>query len=345
MLPPQGTATVSVHAINVAADSSRSLARLFLEPVTPGRETMANPHYAFLIEHAGTGRRIMFDLGARKDMENFAPAVKERFLSLPGFNIKVEKDVVEQLQEGNVYLDTIDTVIWSHTHLDHTGDMSKFPPSTKLVLGPGSDKRTYPTVNDAMLLDSDFFGRDVQEISFEDSSLNIAGRPTLDFFGDGSLYLFDMPGHCPGHISALARVKPDSFVLLGGDSCHHPAQIRPNAHIHVTFPCPGHILDSARQTFNKEHFSPEVNDSTTPLLGVPPPPSAYADREKSLESQRVLGELDAHPDVFVVCAHDASLVGVLDLFPECLDDWKEKGWKEKAVWAFMDEKNRAFRFN
>ncbi|EEB89441.1 hypothetical protein MPER_12458, partial [Moniliophthora perniciosa FA553] len=169
---PQGTATVSIHAINVAADSSRSLARLFIEPVLPGRETMANPQYAFLIEHAGSGRRIMFDLGARKDMENFAPAVKERFLSLPGFNIKVEKDVVEQLQEGNVHLDTIDTVIW----------------------------RGYVQVSTINQVDSDFSGRAVQEISFEDSSLNIAGRPALDFFGDGS------------HISALARVKPDSFV-------------------------------------------------------------------------------------------------------------------------------------
>ncbi|KAK7026512.1 hypothetical protein VNI00_015592 [Paramarasmius palmivorus] len=166
MLPP-GTATVSVRAINVAADSSRSVARLFVEPVLPGREAMANPQYAFLIEHVSTGRRIMFDLGARKDMENFAPAVKERFLSLPGFNIKVEQDVVQQLQEGDIHTQTIDTVIWSHTHLDHTGDMSKFPPTTKLVVGAGSDLKTYPSVSDAMLLDSDLSGREVQEVSFE----------------------------------------------------------------------------------------------------------------------------------------------------------------------------------
>ncbi|KAK7026511.1 hypothetical protein VNI00_015591 [Paramarasmius palmivorus] len=154
-----------------------------------------------------------------------------------------------------------------------------------------------------------------------------------------------MPGHCPGHIVALARVKSNSYILLGGDTCHHPGQIRPNGHIHATFPCPGKILDSARRSFNAQYFSPEVNTNTTPLLGVPPPPSAYADQESSLKSQRALGELDAHPDVFVICAHDASLVGVIDLFPKTLDDWKEKGWKEKVLWAFMEESNRAFRFN
>lgn len=47
----------------------------------------------------------------------------------------------------------------------------------------------------------------------------------------------------------------------------------------------------------------------------------------------------------VVVAHDASIGDVLELFPETLNDWKEKGWKEEMLWKFMDEGNPAFIFN
>lgn len=43
----------------------------------------------------------------------------------------------------------------------------------------------------------------------------------LDFFGDGTLYLIDAPGHFKGHVAALARVAPGTFIFLGGDTCHN----------------------------------------------------------------------------------------------------------------------------
>ncbi|KAF5366426.1 hypothetical protein D9758_009780 [Tetrapyrgos nigripes] len=347
---PPSNSTVSVKAFNILTSTSSVPANVFVEPVLPGRDTMYTlPAYSFLIEHGK--RRVMFDLGPRKDMENFSPKLKEGFPSHPGFNLPVEKDVVEQLTEGGVELESVDAVIWSHTHLDHTGDMSKWPSSTRLIVGPGSDRRGYPTIPDAVLLDSDFAGREVEELNFANSNLKIAGVPGIDFFSDGSLYIIDMPGHCPGHIVALARVKPDSFLLLGGDTCHHPGQIRPNKHIHKSYPCPGHILESTRKSVSAEHFSTpgttefDLSKRDTPLLSVPSPPSAYQDREQSIESQRLLSVLDAHKDIFVITAHDSTLVGIVGLFPETLDDWKEMRWKEKVIWVFLDESNRAFRFS
>lgn len=44
----------------------------------------------------------------------------------------------------------------------------------------------------------------------------------IDFFGDGSFYLVDSPGHLRGHINALMRVDPGKWVYLGGDCCHDP---------------------------------------------------------------------------------------------------------------------------
>ncbi|KAG7094419.1 hypothetical protein E1B28_008019 [Marasmius oreades] len=352
---PQSSSTLTVRAFNVLTSASKAPLALFSEPVLPGRVLLDHvPAYAFLIEHNESQRRVMFDLGPRKDKDGFAPQLHAAVLSIPGYELHVERDIVEQLQDGGVDLDSIQAVIWSHTHLDHTGDMSKWPSSTKLVIGPGSDRRGYPTVPDAVLLDSDFAGRQVEELSFTDSSLKVAGHSAIDFFKDGSLYIIDMPGHCPGHIVALARVKPDSFILFGGDTCHHQGQIRPNEHIHRSYPCPDDILLSARKSVSTEYFpSPlhpgtnefDLSKRTTPLLTIPPPPSAYHDREQAIESQRTLSVLDAHTDVFLVTAHDLTLEGIIDLYPATLNDWKEKGWKKKAMWSFADVKSKAFIFS
>jgi glyoxylase-like metal-dependent hydrolase (beta-lactamase superfamily II) len=53
----------------------------------------------------------------------------------------------------------------------------------------------------------------------------------VDFFGDGSVYLVDTPGHCPGHISCLARVAEDTFVFLAGDLCHIREAYDPGARL------------------------------------------------------------------------------------------------------------------
>lgn len=46
----------------------------------------------------------------------------------------------------------------------------------------------------------------------------------LDFFKDGSFYLIDAPGHLPGNLAGLARVRTadgrNKMILLGGDCAH-----------------------------------------------------------------------------------------------------------------------------
>jgi hypothetical protein len=69
--------------------------------------------YAFLLEHPDSGRRVLFDLGIRKDVENLSPFIRNTFGGLNGaLPGSAEKDVPDQLVEGNVTLESIDTVIW-----------------------------------------------------------------------------------------------------------------------------------------------------------------------------------------------------------------------------------------
>jgi hypothetical protein len=56
---------------------------------------------------------------------------------------------------------------------------------------PGWPKREVP------IQESDFAGRYVREMSFDESDLEIGGFRVLDYFGDGSFYLLDAPGVSP----------------------------------------------------------------------------------------------------------------------------------------------------
>lgn len=109
------------------------------------------------------------------------------------------KDIPDQLTEANTPLESINSIIWSHHHLDHTGDPSVFPKSTSLVVGPGfkSEKTTfpgYPKNPDAIVLEDAFEGRELVELDFS-TGLDIGGFPSIDFFGDGSFYILQSPGH------------------------------------------------------------------------------------------------------------------------------------------------------
>lgn len=108
---PASNSYVQVKLFDVAAPPVKIPAAFFLSPVLSGHENISLPIYASLIEHDLTKKRVMFDLGARKDIDNCAPAISD--MTKNGtINILVEKDITEQLTEGGVPLETISAVIW-----------------------------------------------------------------------------------------------------------------------------------------------------------------------------------------------------------------------------------------
>ncbi|KAJ7793410.1 beta-lactamase-like protein [Mycena olivaceomarginata] len=318
---PASSSTVTVKIFDVVNNPQAVVvpAVAFMSPVAPGYENMTCPMFAFLVENTATKTRVLFDLGPRKDLENGAPsmaaAVKAGTMSMP-----VTKDIGEQLEEHGVELSSISAAIWSHSHIDHTGDLSKFPSSVDLVVSKDMVLETYESRPSSTLLPSDFAGRKLIIIDFNDKPLMIGSFRAFDYFGDGSFYLLDVPGHQAGHVCGLARVTPTSFVLLGADTCHHPRPPPPHLQTAEALPLP-------RRTPRRR------------------PPLHPASARESIDK---LGEFDANRDVFVMLAHDDSLGPVIRqgtaAYPVLLDEWQAKGWKEEVTWAFIDEKNPAFRF-
>lgn len=181
----------------------------------------------------------------------------------------------------------------SHLHWDHIGDPSLFP-SAKLVFGSGSKgslaSRVYPANPEGSISE---LPRDkpITFVDFDNPSPYKLIAPfatfprAVDFFGDGTLYLVDTPGHTPGHISAAVRVARDTFVFLGGDICHHREGY-----------APGTRLISERM---------------------------HEDIATTRDSVRRLVKLhEETPGVVVIIAHDAGKVEEgMPLFPNDVRDW------------------------
>lgn len=208
----------------------------------------------------------------------------------------------------------------------------------------------YPTNPESPLLDTDVAGRAVRTVDFTTTPLKIGSFDALDFFGDGSFYLLNVPGHAIGHLCGLARTTStasgdaeDTFVYMGADTAHHGGGFRPTAYLplptnipignpSVPSPsgfCPGHLF----QTLHPE------NSATTPFYKLNAAPSY--DIEIAQRSCGVMQEFDALENVFVVIAHDSSLLGEnvgISWFPEgTMGEWKKQNLAVKGRWTFLND--------
>ncbi|KAJ7333447.1 beta-lactamase-like protein [Mycena albidolilacea] len=350
---PASKATVDVRVFNVANMTLLNETHAFILPVVPGHESAPFPMYSFLVEHRASQKRFMFDLGIRKDPENTPPAISVALAS--GFaQLEPYKEIAVLLQDGGINLTSIDAVIWSHAHFDHVGDMSTFPNTTGIIIGPETDTSIYPDNPNSSLQASDFVGHNITKVDFVNSKLTFSGLKAVDYFGDGSFYLLNTPGHLAGHITALARVTPTSFVVLGGDTFHHAGQARPRPAFQKNFPCPAHLLEDAKSSVSTDYFwshdsrpgAFDLRSRAQALLGISDLPDRfYADPVAAGVSLEKVATFDADADFLVVAAHDISLRDAIPYFPAYINGWKASGLKEKVVWEFLDRANPAFVFS
>ncbi|KAL2831014.1 beta-lactamase-like protein [Aspergillus pseudoustus] len=347
---PPGGDTVQVSII----DSTTRIGKLPLEflmtPPMLGMEYMpVLPSWSFLIQHA-SGEKLLFDLGVPGDWRTFAPVVTEK-LEARGWDITVDKEVVDVLGDHGVAAHEISGIIWSHWHWDHLGDPSRFPPSTELIVGPGFKEQFlpgYPAKPDSPVRESDFSGRNLREIDFT-TAIQVGQFRAVDYFSDGSFYILDTPGHAIGHLAGLARTtkSPDTFIFMGGDLCHHSGEMRPSKYMPIPsgrehyptaavatshaaaacLPCPG-----AATLYDQLQVS--RNRSCTQTFFDPTMGLDIAEAMRTIEKAQ---HADARDNIWFIYAHDPSLLGVADLFPLPANAWKDRNWRQKTQWTFLQD--------
>lgn len=350
-IPNGKSATVQIIDTTTRVQAPASA---FMCPPIQGHTHIYVPAYSFMITQQNSNRKVLFDLGLRKDWQSHPPVIQD-LISGPDWKMDVKQNVAEILQDSgiDVKAGAIEAVIWSHWHFDHTGDVSTFPAGTVLITGSGVRDAflpAYPENPESPLLSSDFAGRQHREMNFEkDSHLVIGGFRAIDYFGDGSFYLLDSPGHAIGHICGLARVTSsqdgdaeDTFVFMGGDAAHHGGEFRPSEHLPLPdelqpspwpkkFPaiCPGHIFEAIHPRHTRSQAFYEIADSAAP------------DRPAGEYTLARMQVFDAADNVLVVIAHDATFVGedgALDWFPNgTMRGWKSKDAAKNAHWVFLKD--------
>ncbi|KAL5424029.1 hypothetical protein PMIN04_003485 [Paraphaeosphaeria minitans] len=217
---------------------------LFVTPADPEKRSTV-PSLSFLIQHPPSvptlGRnpkttKLIFDLGLKRDLSGYREAQQHHIAQRQPTT--VSPDVAESLRHGSLPPSDIDVVILSHVHWDHVGTPSDFP-NAEFVVGNGTlhllahgGGPLYP----AALFNADELPpgrtRELPPVTESKDFAShtrvtdhtwrpLAGFPAaIDFFGDGSLYMVDAPGHLHGHVNVLARTAPGRWVYLGGDCCH-----------------------------------------------------------------------------------------------------------------------------
>ncbi|KAI4926264.1 hypothetical protein J4E85_006556 [Alternaria conjuncta] len=210
--------------------------RLFVTDADPERRATV-PSLSFLIRHGASN--LVFDLGLKRDFSGYREAQQHHIAQRQPTS--VSPDAADSLRRGGLDPKDVDVVILSHVHWDHVGTPSDFT-NARFVVGSGTmhllangggplypseifnpdelpaDRTSeLPPVRKAEALRA--FKNQLEELEWKP----LAGFPaSIDFYGDGSLFIIDAPGHLFGHINLLARTGPVKWVYLGGDCCHDP---------------------------------------------------------------------------------------------------------------------------
>lgn len=186
------------------------------------------PVPAFLIRHPSAGA-ILVDTGLHPSI---ATDPKQNFGTLAARSgkptLEAGEDVPAQLRKRGLEPGEIPIVVMTHMHLDHTSAISEFPSSTFVVSEAEWQEAAHgrsPLLNGYRRAHFDY-AFEYRTVSFDRANIDSYasfGR-TFDLFGDGSIRLAYTPGHSPGHMSVIAHLAENDFVI-GGDAMYVAGQL------------------------------------------------------------------------------------------------------------------------
>ena len=195
-----------------------TIAKSALQSTQSGTETFRIPVAFFLIKHPKGN--ILFDTGNNdriiQDVTYWGP--------LAGLNPGRSPDVAidTQLAKVGVKPSDINYVILGHMHLDHAGNVGKFPDATIIIQRDEISNAFWPkpgTAGPYITTDFSMLRAGIGAgMANKQPTIELDGD--LDLFGDGSVYVHRAVSHTPGSQIALIRLPKTGLVILTSDVCY-----------------------------------------------------------------------------------------------------------------------------
>ena len=165
-----------------------------------------------------------------------------------------------QLSRLGVEPESVGHVVQTHLHIDHTGALGHFPNATVVVHARELQAaRTADAPAASGYVREDY---DRPELRWQPA----AGE--LDLFGDGTIRLFETPGHSAGHMSLVLDLDETGRVLLTADAADNRAQWEGRQHPRALF-----SREQAKQSLERLH---ELAHRDDPLLVLGHDPENWA---------------------------------------------------------------------
>ncbi|KAH7050029.1 beta-lactamase-like protein [Macrophomina phaseolina] len=181
--------------------------------------------WAFHIFHPKLDRHVLWDVGIDGNPDVYPDWVQAHIFG-DVHPVGPRISLQEQLQGHGVSSAQIDSVLFSHAHFDHARPIKDIFPNATGYFGPGTKEHCTPghLRDPGLQWDGRFFDPEKATENWKEfEGPWVPFGPferAMDFFGDGSFFVVQAPGHMPGNLCAVARVEGGNWILLGSDCCH-----------------------------------------------------------------------------------------------------------------------------
>jgi N-acyl homoserine lactone hydrolase len=200
------------------------ISKAALSSAATGDEKIIIPVGFFLIKHPKGN--ILFDTGDNDkviaDKTYWGPMA-----AMLDKGVSADLAIDTQLGKIGVKPSDINYVILGHMHLDHAGNVGKFPNATIVVQHDEIVNAFWPPKSYA----GPFISGDFEMLRAQTGSASAGRQPTielsgdLDLFGDGSVFIHRSAGHTPGSQMAVIRLPKSGTVILTSDACYMPENL------------------------------------------------------------------------------------------------------------------------
>jgi glyoxylase-like metal-dependent hydrolase (beta-lactamase superfamily II) len=211
----------------VFSSGSMMLGKGFLQNLAPMEPKIQVPIGFFVIKHPKGN--VLFDTG-NNDKLITDSSYWGKLASVFEVKMTPEDAIDAQLAKIGLKPDDIKYVVVSHMHLDHGGNVGKFPNSTLIIQ---DDELSF-----AMFPDEPFAGGYIPGDAQVLRSPVGTSKPSLmdmvrlegdyDLFGDGSVVVHRSRGHTKGSQMLMVRLPKTGSTILTGDAVYFRENIEKN---------------------------------------------------------------------------------------------------------------------